>query len=171
MKNYKAIDIANYIVWYVNQNNLGALTPLKLHKILYYVATTYVQQKNELLFNDSFEKWQYGPVVTHVYHNFKDYGINHISEPVQVIEMDPGSFLGFKKVAFDRDLFKDDPDFTGIANDVIEKLIKYRAFDLVEISHQEKAWSDLEPLIKSGTKDLKYTKDELLQAKKIQEFP
>lgn len=165
MNNYKAMDIANYIVDYINENKLGVLTPLKLQKILYYVSTTYFKQTGELLFNENFEKWQYGPVVTSVYHNFKSFGINHVANTVSTIEVDTESFLGFKKVDFSKEIFKSNPDFHTVAGDVINKLVNVSAFDLVEKTHQEEAWSKFEHLIMKGIKDLKYTADELLQAK------
>ena len=58
---YTAMDVANYIIWYVNNKEsklLGSLTPLKLQKILYYVTTSYLKKTEKLIINDSFEKWQ-----------------------------------------------------------------------------------------------------------------
>jgi uncharacterized phage-associated protein len=167
MNNYKAMDIANYIVDYVNENNLGVLTPLKLQKILYYVSATYLKRTSDLLFSESFEKWQYGPVATSVYHNFKSFGINHIESTVPIIEIDTTSILGFKKVEFSKENFQGNDRFQDVAKDVIKKLIGVSAFDLVELTHQEEAWSKFEPLIAKGVKDLKYSKDELLNAKEF----
>ena len=166
-KKYTAMDIANYIVNYVNESELGVLTPLKLQKILYYVSTTYLKETGNFLFNESFEKWQYGPVVTSVYHNFKGFGINHIYSPVPTIEVDSQSFFGFKKIDFSKDLFQDNANFRKIAEGVINKLMHISAFDLVEKTHQEKAWYKFEDLIMKGVKDLKYTDDELLQAQEL----
>lgn len=165
MNNYKAMDIANYIVDYINESSLGLLTPLKLQKILYYVSTTYFKQTGELLFSENFEKWQYGPVVTSVYHNFKSFGINHVANTVSTIEVDTKSFLGFKKVDFSKEIFENNPVFHTVARDVINKLVCVSAFDLVEKTHQEEAWFKFEHLIMKGVKDLKYTTNELLQAK------
>lgn len=164
-KKITAMDVANYIVDYVDSNSLGNLTPLKLQKILYYVSTAYLKKSKKPLFTESFEKWQYGPVVTSVYHNFKSFGINHIDHPISVIEVDMDSVLGFKKVSFDKKIFDDDDLFQQTANTIITKLIKKSAFELVEITHQEEAWSKFEQLIAKGTKDLKYSIEELLEAK------
>lgn len=161
------MDIANYIVDYVNENNSGVLTPLKLQKILYYVSATYLKRTSDLLFSESFEKWQYGPVATSVYHNFKSFGINHIESTVPIIEIDSASSFGFKKVDFNKDNFQDNEKFQNIADEVINKLIGISAFDLVELTHQEEAWSKFEQLITNGVKDLKYTTDELLKAKEF----
>ncbi|MEB4800561.1 DUF4065 domain-containing protein [Acinetobacter soli] len=166
-KKYSALEVANYIVWYVNNNHLGSLTPLKLHKILYYVSTTYVKETGYLLFDESFEKWQYGPVVKSVYHNFKNFGISHIDEPIDLIQVDPSSILGFKKVKFSHEKFSNDYEFLKIANTVIETLVNRKAFDLVEMTHMESAWKRFESKILSGYQALEYSIDELKAAKDI----
>lgn len=167
MNNYTAMDIANYIIAFVSEKQLGTITPLKLQKILYYVSTAYLQECDELLFKEDFEKWQYGPVVTDVYHNFKKFGISHISETVPTLVEDKGSFLGFKRQIFDVTIFDENVNFKKVAEEVIRKLIRIDAFDLVELTHEEKAWKSFEVKIKAGAKDLKYTKSELMAAKKI----
>jgi uncharacterized phage-associated protein len=167
MNNYTAMDIANYIIWYVSEKQLGKITPLKLQKILYYVSTTYLKDCDELLFDEEFEKWQYGPVVTDVYHNFKKFGISHIFETVPTLIEDQGSFLGFKRQIFDVNIFNENDNFKRVAERVICKLIAIDAFDLVELTHEEKAWKSFETRIKAGAKELKYTKNELLAAKEI----
>jgi uncharacterized phage-associated protein len=170
VNNYKAMDIANYIISYVNKDEkspLGGLTPLKLQKILYYVATTYLKRYGQLLFSESFRKWQYGPVVREVYSEFKSVGINHISKPKSLIVHDASAPFGRRRKEFDEDMFVDDPYFKEVANSVIDALITSTAFELVEITHQESAWSDYEPEILSGESDLRYSLEELNQAKNI----
>lgn len=164
---YTALDVANYIVWFVDANNLGTLTPLKLQKILYYVYTTYLKNNNKPLFAEGFEKWQYGPVVTEVYHTFKMHGFNHISATKPRLEHDPEKFLGIRKIDFDPDMFLSNQDFLDDANNVITKLVKKGAFDLVEMTHVEPAWKNFEAEIISGRKELKYSTDELKSAQDI----
>lgn len=112
-KKYTAMDIANYIVNYVIESELGVLTPLKLQN-LYYVSTTYLKETGNFLFNESFEKWQYGPVVTSVYHNFKGFGINHIHSPVPTIEVDSQSFLGSRRLILVKIFFRIMPIFARL---------------------------------------------------------
>ncbi len=164
---YSALDVANYIVWYVDTNKLGTVTPLKLQKILYYVYTTYLKKNDKPLFDDCFEKWQYGPVVTDVYHTFKMHGFNHISTPKPRLENDPSKFLGIRKIDFDPNLFLNNNDFIEDANNVINNLVKKGAFDLVEMTHVEPAWKDFEKEIISGKKELKYSIDELKSAQSV----
>lgn len=164
---YTALDIANYIVWYVESQQLGTITPLKLQKILYYVSTTFLKKNDIPLFSENFEKWQYGPVVTDVYHTFKIHGFNHISTPKPKLERDSTKPFGIKKVEFDPNIFLFDDQFTNDANTVIIKLVKKGAFDLVEMTHEEAAWKDFESDILAGKKELLYSLNELKAAKDI----
>ena len=51
------------------------VTPMKLQKILYFVASEYHKQAGRPLFGyrDRFEAWEYGPVLDRVYTKFKPF--------------------------------------------------------------------------------------------------
>ena len=51
------------------------VTPMKLQKILYFVASEYHKRSEHPLFgyHDRFEAWEYGPVLDHVYTKFKPF--------------------------------------------------------------------------------------------------
>lgn len=51
------------------------VTPMKLQKILYFVASEYHQRAGRPLFGyrDRFEAWEYGPVLDHVHTKFKPF--------------------------------------------------------------------------------------------------
>ncbi len=55
---YNALDIANYIIWYVNENrkDIQDITNLKLQKLLYYVAANYYILYDKRLFEEQIEK-------------------------------------------------------------------------------------------------------------------
>lgn len=165
---YTAMDIANYIVWYVNkdaENPLCGLTPLKLQKILYYIASTYFKETHTRLFNEDIQKWQYGPVVKEVYHEFKGFGFHHISKPkASLIICDSGAFSISRK-EYDPSELNGDDQFACIADTVINAYAPWKAFDLVERTHAESAWKDFESEIMKGV-ELTYSDSELLAAKR-----
>lgn len=51
------------------------VTPMKLQKILYFVASEYYKQAGRPLFDyrDRFEAWEYGPVLDHVHTKFQPF--------------------------------------------------------------------------------------------------
>lgn len=166
---YTAMDIANYIVWYVNEdaeNPLSDLTHLKLQKILYYIASTYFKETHTRLFSEDIQKWQYGPVVKEVYHEFKGFGFHHISKPkASLIIGDSGTFSVSRK-EYDPSELRGNQQFTNIADAVISAYAPWKAFDLVKHTHEEDAWRNYEPEIMRGV-ELTYSDDELLSAKSV----
>lgn len=56
------------------------VSPMKLQKILYFVASEYAKRTDRELLAEPFQQWQYGPVVHSVYSEFKSFGANEISK-------------------------------------------------------------------------------------------
>lgn len=163
MNNYNAIDVANYIVDYVN-NSLGKknLTPIKLQKIMYYVYVHCLVKHDVKLFNEPIEKWKFGPVISDVYHSFKVYGTNHIDSFINrydFTDQTEGGF-SFKVISFDKDEIEASPVISEIQS-TITKLIDKGPFELVEMTHREDPWKLFEPNILNGEKSLFYSDEEL----------
>lgn len=158
----KALDLANYIVWYANkyyQNT--SFTHVKLQKILYYVYCDFLKQGTQL-FNDEIQKWQYGPVTPSVYNHFRSNGFSRISTPeteVKFINDDKG--IRFEREPFNPESLELDADQVLKLNEIIKSLITKEAFELVEKTHQESSWLRDENLINAGQKSISYTLQEL----------
>jgi len=56
------------------------ITPLKLQKLLFFLHKKYLQLTNKPLFEESFEAWQYGPVLPSIYNVFQPYKSNGIDD-------------------------------------------------------------------------------------------
>ena len=162
------IDIANYIVWR-HRNEDHFLTHLKLQKIMYYVVAKYLKDKDELLFEDPIYKWQYGPVIKPVYHQFKLFGKSKIKEPVSYLSSDSNysgkgdftiNFVDPEEICATLD---SDNEFKNVVLHVLKEFQYSTAFDLVERTHEESAWKNFESQILNGI-ELTYSKDELKSA-------
>lgn len=156
------MDVANYIINYVNSNNkkLCTLSHLKLQKLLYYVQATYLAKNDGVpIFTNDIEKWQYGPVVREVYYEFKDFGISHINTPRSYLKnTDTG---GFELITFIPDLIEKNSDISSHIKSVVNKLKDLDAFSLVEKTHAEPMWFNLKHDILSRNNILKYSLDEM----------
>ncbi len=70
------VDIANKLI----EMSGFTITNLKLNKLLYYVYGVNLVFNPNIKVNESPQAWDYGPVFPSVYHTFKKYGIQPISE-------------------------------------------------------------------------------------------
>ncbi|OOS02575.1 Uncharacterized phage-associated protein [Moraxella cuniculi DSM 21768] len=162
---YNPIDVANYIVAEAVKRN-QPVTHLKLQKILYYVVAKYLQNYDEPLIAEDVVKWQYGPVVKSVYHQFKILGSLQITELSEYIEFkDDKKLFSVKWANVDANVktLESDLKFAIVANTVIDDLLNESAFRLVDITHAEPAWRNFEPEILQGFEPC-YSEDELKAA-------
>ena len=114
MKKYKASDIAK---WFINEIHPE---PLKLQKLLYLAQGYSYAFYDEPLFEEDMEAWVHGPVVTSVYHEYKDYKFNPI----------PISY----------ELIKFDEQALSVLNYVKNKFAKYDGKFLEEMTHNQEPW-------------------------------
>ncbi|MED4885459.1 Panacea domain-containing protein [Bacillus smithii] len=142
MNPYAAIDVANYIVKKSMDDN-KPISNLKLQKILYYLQARFLVEDGRPLFSDKIEKWKYGPVTPSTYHEFKRFGsgaINSIADQLVVDKDDQGKIINVRIKKFDENEI-DKADRQKI-DDTFQKLRKYGAFDLVEMTHEQTLWSN-----------------------------
>ena len=158
MNNYNALTIANFIIWFVNNYTPNRnLPPLKLQIILYYVQANHLALNNGTpLFSDLIEKWQYGPTIPSVYHEFKDFGINHISTARSILRP---TGTGFDLIDFKPEMVDKSTQIEII--NIVNNLINLNPFDLVKRTHKENMWFDHQEIIMSGVRGLVYDNLEL----------
>ena len=158
----RAIDVANFIVTEGIDKGL-TINNLKLQKLLYYSEVdSLLNRKRKSLFEDDIEKWKLGPVVPSVYHEFKNYGPNPITETVVTLDFDdlddPWDF-DFKE--FNPDSLTTDEK--NCINRVLDKLGKKNPFYLVDKTHAEDLWGKDKDRIKLGEKHLSYDRKEMIE--------
>ena len=75
--------VAHTILQRAVEENID-ISPMKLQKLIYIFYKENLQMNNEKLFNEKFEVWKYGPVLSSVYEYFKRFG----SKPITTYYMD-----------------------------------------------------------------------------------
>lgn len=121
---YSAIDIAKYIIWYCKKRGYS-ISNLKLQKILYFVQAAFLVDLGRPCFVDAIEAWDFGPVVSSVYHYFKIFGSGDIPK-----------FVGINA---DEAIIRSD---RKIIDEMIDQCAEYSASSLVEITHNQAPWRD-----------------------------
>ena len=119
---YDAVDIAEYVLWYCENELKKPITNLILQKMLYYVQGYYFKKYNEPIFDNTIEAWQYGPVVPDVYFIYKD----NRKEDIKGITMKDEKIIS-----------KEDKIFL---NNLLQQLIKIKPWALVRKTHSESPW-------------------------------
>lgn len=137
---YPATAIANE---FIELSGGQSLSPMKLLKLVYFAHGWYLAFADKPLINEPIEAWQFGPVISNLYHEFKHYGANSVNQPAMGY-----SFVGGRG-AFHEPRVSDGPDAEENANvlDLLRQIWeiygKYSAVRLSNATHEPGTpWSD-----------------------------
>lgn len=89
---YSAIAVANAFIEIANEKGIDDLSQMKLQKLVFFAQSWSLRLYDEPLIEDFFAKWEYGPVVTPLYHATKMYGRSHISTLIGTLEHYDGGY-------------------------------------------------------------------------------
>lgn len=107
------------------------ITPMKLQKLMYFVACEYVKRTGKELFSEDFGVWQYGPVLRTVYDEFKSFG----KKPIAQYAKDASG----KSFAIDESTA---PNLKESIDYIWSKYRDYSGTSLSQITHQDgSGWS------------------------------
>ena len=79
---YDSKAVANRFLELATANG-QTLSPMKLLKLLYFAHGWYLAITGKPLLDEAIEAWNYGPVVPTIYHEFKRFGNDSITEPAK----------------------------------------------------------------------------------------
>ncbi|GEL05469.1 Panacea domain-containing protein [Rummeliibacillus stabekisii] len=158
---YPVNQIANYIIELAHSKK-HPVNNLKLQKILYFLEARFLLEKGESLFNESIEKWKYGPVVPEVYFRFNHLGAESIKQVPQVFDFNLLLQDDFEIKNLNSDTnYNFDSEDKDIIDTTILKLLPIGPFDLVEETHKHNSWLKDERRILSGERHIEYTTQEI----------
>lgn len=112
-----AIDVAQYLI-----DTHGAMTNLKLQKILYFVQAWNLTWNGDPAFQGEIQAWQMGPASPELYEAAKHYG----KEPVRVLSSANPELV--------------DEDLRAVIAAIMEHYGEMTAGQLVELTHEDSAW-------------------------------
>lgn len=124
-----ALNVANNFIEYSKRDNIS-ITPMKLQKLLYIFYKEYLKKTKKKVFEDNFQVWKYGPVISSVYYGFKQYGAGVITD----------YYLDDEDTYTVVDL-KENNNFKNIIEEVWNKYKHFSGVYLSELTHLENtAW-------------------------------
>lgn len=135
-------DLSEHILA-VAHKEVKSITNLQLQKVLFFtIGMSIRRDQNEYFFfegiyNNDFEKWQYGPVVPSLYFKFNKHGDRNIETTGE----------------YNKALTRFDH--------IIDRLLDIDVFRLVALSHSLKSWSRHEKAILEGKRLSPYTLEEI----------
>ena len=78
-----SLAVANRFIDLAQSEGLTDLTPMKLLKLVYFAHGWHLGIMGKPLVDDRVEAWKFGPVMTRLYCEIKQYGTRHISRKLE----------------------------------------------------------------------------------------
>lgn len=136
---YNVLDVCRYIINYSNEKGYE-ISNLKLQKLLYFVQGCFLIEKNEPCFNDPIEAWEFGPVVSEAYQEYKMYGASNIPPITKYFHIDKENWLNSGYVKYQDNVISNEDK--KIIEQVVDSLSSATALDLVRTTHEQTPWKD-----------------------------
>ncbi|MFM1365617.1 type II toxin-antitoxin system antitoxin SocA domain-containing protein [Yersinia enterocolitica] len=139
---YSAIAVANSFIEKSKLRDISDLSPMKLQKLVYFAHAWMLALTDKPLINEPVKAWQYGPVINSVYHEFKNFGSQNITNLGTEFEgIDSDNIFDMKYVI--PRIPKDDNQSNQIIDAVLDTYGNKSATFLSNLTHEPgSAWCE-----------------------------
>lgn len=139
---YDGRTIANFILDLADSQNRD-LTQMQVLKILYFAHGWFLSRFKEPLIFQSFEAWEYGPVIRVVRDALKQYGKGPVKGRAEAFDMATGECFPMREEI--------DPDHQKFISDIYFAYSGQSAWDLSEMTHEsgspwDNIWNSKQPI-------------------------
>jgi uncharacterized phage-associated protein len=129
---YSSKAIANKFLE-LAKNEGTNITQMKLQKLVYISHGYYLAILDKPLISDEIQAWQYGAIISELYHEFKSFE----KSPITSLASDTDVDDDFEVISTIPVIDKDDEDSNGLIEAVWEKYKKYSGSNLSDMTHRE----------------------------------
>lgn len=146
VRTYNPKAIAN---WFLDRARRDATTlcPMRIQTLVYLAHGWHLGLRSEPLIDEEVQAWAYGPVVTSLYHEFKEFGAEEITRQASSAKMDPGG--AWKAVR--PNVPASDTDTVALLERVWEGYGRFSATQLSSMTHRPGTpWSVARDRMESG---------------------
>lgn len=134
---YSAYAVANAFIEKAPEHGIKDLTPMKLQKLLYFAQAWHLQVLQEPLLDDHFSRWQFGPVIPAMYHEFKDFGARPINRMASTLSAEGGGYKSHIPI-----IQEDDATSWSLIDAVLKRYGKLDGISLSNLTHAPgSAWA------------------------------
>ncbi len=135
--------IANLVTYFIQHSKPDFNDKLKLNKQLFFADFTHYKNFGASITGLSYRAIKYGPVPAN-YDNIYAYLENEQLISSQFLKLSNGGAreVFISEADFDKKLFSEEEN--GTLSTIIERFANMSTWDIVELSHLEKAWKELE---------------------------
>jgi uncharacterized phage-associated protein len=130
-KTYSSKAVANYFLERAKQEGIS-LTPMQLIKLVYFAHGWCLAIFDRPLIDEQVQAWQFGPVIPSLYHEFKIFGNQPVTEEATKIELLAGKRLRFTAP----NIPQDDSETRALLGKVWQVYSKLSALKLSRLTHQ-----------------------------------
>lgn len=124
---YEAKAVANYFLDLANSDKEG-ISPMKMQKLIYFAHGWCLAITKRPLIKERIEAWEYGPVISSIYQEFKEFGNESITRHARSIDINSFSF-NTPRIPKDRENKK-------LLNKIWEVYGVFSAVKLSKMTHQ-----------------------------------
>ena len=124
MTHLTCFDVAEYLLFKIDEEAGDTISNLKLQKLVYYAQGCSLAINHEPLFDENLTAWQHGPVCIPLYYKYKEYGAGAIPVPEEL------------------DLDKFSKEDQELLDEVYEIYGQFSAWKLRNMTHEEAPWKE-----------------------------
>lgn len=135
---YSPAQIANSLLRIAEEQSVN-IDPLKIQKLIFFSHGWSLSLDNVSLINEPFHAWRFGPVISSVYHEFKQYGTSQIRHFMsELIECEPNNYSWSSTFVDEEDI-----ETNSLLNKILKYYGKFSGSELSHMTHQEGSPWDL----------------------------
>jgi uncharacterized phage-associated protein len=127
---YDARAVANYFLDLAKRDGTP-VTPMAIQKLVYFAHGWMLGVYGRPLISQRIEAWEYGPVISDLYHAFKHFGDLPITEPAKAAQM-TGTMFQITQPKIPK---YQDPDVAKLLDQVWEAYKHFTAIQLSNMTH------------------------------------
>lgn len=126
---YSVNAVANYLID-LGLRDGAKLNVMRLQKLMYYAQGWHLALAHTPLFNEFIEAWEYGPVLSSLYHKFRHLGLEGITQHVV-------TFDSRNQLRYVESIPNNDTRTLALLDKVYETYRKYTTIQLANMTHVE----------------------------------